>query len=923
MPETEGKTLTDRQSSGGVEAAQDILRRKNQPLSIFFSPRSVAVIGASETPGSVGRTVLWNLISNPFGGTVFPVSPKRPSILGIKAYPNVAAVPEPIDLAVIVTPARTVPGIMADCAQAGVRGAIIISSGFKETGHEGEKLEREILTHARRGGMRVIGPNCLGVMSPLTGLNATFAGAMARPGSVGFISQSGALCTAVLDWSLREMVGFSSFISIGSMVDVGWGDLIDHLGDDPRTRSIVLYMESIGDARSFLSAAREVALAKPIIVMKAGRTEAAARAAASHTGSMTGSDEILEAAFRRSGVLRVRHIGDLFYMAEVLAKQPRPRGPRLTILTNAGGPGVLATDALITAGGELAELSAESVEKLNELLPAHWSHNNPVDILGDAAPERYAKAVEILAQDPGSDGLLVVLTPQAMTDPTRTAEQLRPFARIESKPILASWMGGADVAAGESILNQYNIPTFPYPDTAARAFGYMWRYSYVLRGLYETPIPRPESEETVSYRTLADETIQLARRAGRTLLNEFESKKVLSAYGIPTVETRVAATEAEAVSAAAEIGYPVVMKVLSDSITHKSDVGGVCLNLCNASAVRRAYRSIRNAIAERAGSGRFLGVTVQPMIQHEGYELILGSITDPQLGPVLLFGLGGTMVEVYRDRALALPPLNTTLARRMMEQTRVFAALRGLRGRTPVDIGALEQLLVSFSQLVVEQHWIREVDINPLLASGNQLVALDARVAVHALDVRADDIPKLAIRPYPSQYAAPWTMKDGTPVLIRPIRPEDEPMMVRFHETLSERSVYFRYFHPMRLNLRVAHERLTRMCFIDYSREIALVVDYADTESNEHQILAVGRLIKMHSSNDGEFAILVSDQWQGRGLGVELLQRLIVIAREEKLIRMVADVLPDNQDMLRLCEKLGFKRKYWAEGGVVKAELEL
>ncbi len=915
--------MTNRPPSRSAEATHDVLRQKNQPLGVFFSPRSVAVIGASETPGSVGRTVLWNLISNPFGGTVFPVSAKRPSVLGIKAYPKVGAVPEPVDLALVVTPARTVPGIMAECAQAGVRGVIIISSGFKETGPEGEKLEQEILVHARQGGMRVIGPNCLGVMSPLTGLNATFAGAMARPGNVGFISQSGALCTAVLDWSLREMVGFSSFISIGSMADVGWGDLIDYLGDDPRTRSIVLYMESIGDARSFLSAAREVALAKPIIVMKAGRTEAAARAAASHTGSMTGSDEILEAAFRRSGVLRVTNIGDLFHMAEVLARQPRPRGPRLTILTNAGGPGVLATDALITAGGELAEISPDSMEKLNELLPAHWSHNNPVDILGDAAPERYAKAVEILARDPVSDGLLVVLTPQAMTDATRTAEQLRPFARIEGKPILASWMGGADVAPGESILNQSNIPTFHYPDAAARAFGYMWRYSYVLRGLYETPMPRPESQETVSFRTLADETIQQARRRGRTLLNEFESKKVLSAYGIPTVETRVAVSEAEAVSAAAGIGYPVVVKLLSDSITHKSDVGGVCLNLCNSTAVRRAYRAIRNAVAEKAGPGDFLGVTVQPMVQLDGYELILGSITDPQLGPVLLFGSGGRMVDIYRDRSLALPPLNTTLARRMMEQTRVFAALHGLRGQMPVDIGTLERLLVSFSQLVIEQHWIKEIDINPLLASGDRLVALDARVVVHDLDVREDDIPKPAIRPYPSHYASPWTMKDGTPILIRPIRPEDEPMMVRFHETLSERSVYFRYFHPMRLNLRVAHERLTRMCFIDYSREIALVVDYADTESNEHQILAVGRLIKMHSSNDGEFAILVSDHWQGRGLGQELLQRLIVIGHEEGLTRIVADVLPDNHDMLRLSEKLGFKRKYWAEGGVVKVELEL
>ncbi len=923
MKESDLKFSSGKPSASGIDDTSSHLRRRNQPLSVFFSPRSVAVVGASEAPGSAGRTVLWNLISSPFGGTVFPVNPKRPNCLGIKSYPSLSALPEPVDLAVIVTPAPTVPAILEECAVTGVKGAIIISAGFRETGPEGERFEQQIMTAARRGSVRVIGPNCLGVMSPITGMNATFAGGMARPGTVGFISQSGALCTAILDWSLREMVGFSSFISVGSMVDIGWGDMIDYLGDDPRTRAIVIYMESIGDARSFLSAAREVALTKPIIVIKAGRTDAAAKAAASHTGALTGSDEILDAAFRRSGVLRVQNISDLFYMAEVLARQPRPRGPRLTILTNAGGPGVLATDALITAGGELSELSNDTKEKLDELLPPHWSHNNPVDILSDATPDRYSKAVEILAKDPESDGLLVILTPQAITDPTRTAEQLRPFSRIEGKPILASWMGGADVAAGESILNRANIPTFPYPDTATRAFAYMWRYSYVLRGLYETPMPAAESEETVTSRTRAEEIIQHARQDGRILLNEVESKEVLAAYGIPTVETRVARTEAEAVAAAAAIGYPAVLKLFSESITHKSDVGGVRLNLCNASAVRKAYRDIKTAVTSKAGVGHFLGVTVQPMIQQDGYELIIGSITDAQLGPVLLFGSGGRLVEVYQDRSLGLPPLNTTLARRMMEQTRVFSALNGVRGREPVDIGGLEQLLVSFSRLVVEQRWIRELDINPLLASSNGLLALDARVVVYESGVDLADIPRPAIRPYPSHYVSPWTMNDGTPIQIRPIRPEDEPMMARFHETLSERSVYFRYFHPMRLNVRVSHERLTRMCFIDYSREIALVADYFDPISAEHVILAVGRLVRLHGSKDGEFAIVVSDLWHHRGLGKELLRRLIEIGRREKLSRIVADILPENHDMLRLCEKMGFARKYYTEAGVIRAELIL
>ncbi len=461
-----------------MDAANSLLRRRNQPLGVFFSPKTVAVLGATESAGSMGRTVLWNLVTNPFGGTVFPVNPERTSVLGIKAYPSIAAAPEKVELAVIATPPETVPRLITECVDAGVQGAIIVSAGFKEIGPDGLKLEEQILENARRGSLRIIGPNCLGVMSPLTGLNATFAVGMARPGNVAFISQSGALCTSVLDWSLREMVGFSCFISIGSMIDVGWGDLIDYLGDDQSTRSIVMYMESIGDARSFLSAAREVAFTKPIIVIKAGRTEAAVKAAASHTGALTGSDEVLDAAFRRGGVLRVNNISELFDMAEVLAKQPKPKGPRLAIVSNAGGPGVLATDALIRSGGELASLSQKSLTALDQLLPRHWSHNNPIDILGDASPERYVRSVEIAAKDPNTDGVLVILAPQANTDPTRTAEQLRPLARLDGKPILASWMGGVEVAAGEAILNRSNIPTFPYPDTAVRAFNYMWRYTY-------------------------------------------------------------------------------------------------------------------------------------------------------------------------------------------------------------------------------------------------------------------------------------------------------------------------------------------------------------------------------------------------------------------------------------------------------------
>jgi len=906
-----------------LEAAHDILRGRQHPLDVFFAPERVAVIGATENPGSVGRTLFWNLISNPFGGVVFPVNPKRSHVLGVKAYPNIRAVPEQIDLAVVVTPAVAVPKVVRDCVDAKVKAAIVISAGFKELGPEGAKLEQEILTEARRGKIRIIGPNCLGVMSPTTGLNATFAAAMARPGNIGFISQSGALCTAVLDWSLRELVGFSAFISIGAMADVGWGDLIDYLGDDPRTRSIMIYMESIGDARGFISAARDVALSKPIIVIKAGRSEAAAKAAASHTGTLAGSDEVLGAAFRRCGVLRVQTMGQLFYVAEVLGKQPRPKGPRLAILTNAGGPGVLATDTLIGVGGQLAELAPETLEALNGILPREWSHNNPVDILGDATPERYAKAVEIVSKDPNTDGLLTILTPQAMTDPTQIAEQLKPFAKLDGKPILASWMGGAGVAAGEHILNRSGIPTFAYPDTAARIFHYMWQYTYNLRGLYETPTLRTSLEEAAAGRAEAAKIIEEARKTGRTILTEVESKRLLAAYGLPTVETQVATSADEAATLAKKTGYPVVLKLHSETITHKTDVGGVKLNLTDADAVRKAYRAIEASVAEKAGAQHFHGVTVQPMVKLDGYELIIGSSLDVQFGPVILFGTGGQLVEVFRDRALALPPLNTTLARRLMEQTKIYAALKGVRGRKPVDLAELEQILVRFSHLVVEQRWIKEIDINPLLASENRLIALDARVVLHGPEVTEDALPKLAVRPYPAQYTSAWTMKDGTEVIIRPIRPEDEPLVVNFHHTLSEQSVYMRYFHMIALSQRIEHERLTRICYVDYDRELALVAEYKNPQTGEDEILGIGRLTKEPGTEEAQFAILVADPVQGKGLGSELLRRILDMGREEKVRLITAEILPDNYPMQRLCERLGFRLERDAEEGVVKARIEL
>ncbi|MBV8487876.1 MAG: GNAT family N-acetyltransferase, partial [Planctomycetaceae bacterium] len=642
-----------------------------------------------------------------------------------------------------------------------------------------------------------------------------------------------------------------------------------------------------------------------------------------HTGSLTGSDEVLDAAFHRVGVLRVNSISQVFDMAEVLSRQPRPKGPRLAILTNAGGPGVLATDALIDNRGELAPISAEMMTALSSFLPPSWSHSNPIDILGDADPKRYARTLEIIVKDPNIDGLLTILSPLVMTDPTATAENLRQYARISGKPMLASWMGGEAIEEGERILNQAGIPTYKYPDTAAQAFTLMWRSSYNLQGLYETPTLPADSEPAATARERAEAIIAAVRREGRCVLTEAESKQLLATYGIPTVRTAIAETPDAAVRFANDFGYPVALKLHSKTITHKTDVGGVQLSLRDADAVRAAFRAIQSSVRDCAGAEHFQGVSVQPMIKLEGYEIIIGSSPDPQFGPVLLFGTGGQLVEVFKDRALALPPLNTTLARRMMEQTKIYTALRGVRGRRPVDLAALEQLMVRFSHLVVEQKWIKEIDINPLLASPERLLALDARVILHGPDVRASDLIRPAIRPYPTQYISTWTAEDGTQFLLRPIRPEDEPLLVKFHATLSERSVSLRYFHAMKYTARVAHERLCRICFIDYDREMALVADRRNPDTGEHEILGIGRLSKIRGTNEAEFALVVSDAFQGLGLGSELLSRLLQVGRDENIDRIFGDILPENTEMQHICEKLGFKMSHNVKESLIRSWTEL
>lgn len=698
-------------------------------LESFFRPRSIALIGATDREGSVGRAIWENLYS--FGGVVFPVNGRRTEVLGVKAFPNIAALPEVPDLVIVVTPAAAVPQIVEEAGVVGVRAVVVISAGFKEMGAAGTQLEARVLDAARRHGVRVIGPNCLGLMVPHSSLNATFASSMAEPGRVAFLSQSGALCTAILDWSHEQRVGFSAFVSTGAMADVGWGDLIQYFGDDPYTESIVIYMESVGeDAAAFLVAVRAVAARKPVVVIKVGRTAEASLAAASHTGAMTGSDAVLDAALRQSGVLRVDTIEELFNMAEVLAKQPLPAGPRLAIVTNAGGPGALATDALVQGGGEVAPISAETLSALDAVLPPHWSHHNPVDVLGDADAVRFAQALRIVAQDESVDGVLAILTPQAMTYPTEMAREVALIAGQMGKPLLASWMGAQSVEAGRGVLNAAGIPTYDYPDEAALAFVRMRERSLRLCLLKETQ--QASATEKVALPEIIGTMIDTVLKEGRTLLTEAEAKLVLSAAGIPVVETRVAQDEEAAVAAAEALGFPVVVKLLSPTITHKSDCGGVQLHLMNAAAVHEAWQTIHDSVTALHGDEAFAGVTVQRMVMAKGTELILGASTDAQFGPVLLFGAGGTLVEVFQDRALVLPPLTHTLARHWIEQTKIAKVLHGVRGQSAVDLAALDEVLVNFARLVQQERRIVELDINPLLALPEGIVALDARIVIRS-----------------------------------------------------------------------------------------------------------------------------------------------------------------------------------------------
>ncbi len=880
----------------------------------IFRPRNIAVVGASSREGSVGHAIFRNLILGGFKGSVFPVNDRHRTVLNEPAYKSVKAIPQKVDLAVVATPIASAPSVIRDCAAAGVSGAVIISTGGKETGKTGLDLESVIRDEARKGGIRIVGPNCLGIYSAECAMNAHFASHIPLGGTMAFISQSGAICTSVLDLAVKERIGFKYFVSLGSMVDVEFGDMIDYLGADPDVSSIMMYVENLTRFRNFMSAARAVSRIKPIIALKAGRTRAGSRAASSHTGAMTGEDAVYDAAFKRAGVIRVQTFEELFDCAELLAKKPKISKQGLAVITNAGGMGVMAVDAMSDYDIAPANLSQQTVETLNTFLPAHWSHANPVDILGDADPERYRKTVETCMAAPEVKALLILLSPVAMTRPSDIAEAVIQVVKDKPFPVFTAFIGGFDVEIGRELFNQAGIPTFDSPERAIRAYMNLNRYSRNLELLQEIPAGL---DVKLDFRKKELETVLAYHLESESpMLTEKESKHILALYGIPVNPVESAAYEEEAVQKGEAMGFPLVMKIDSRNISHKSDVGGVILNITNADEVRRAYKAIMQGVAEKRPDAKLKGVTLQPMLEKPPCELILGARRDRDFGPVIMFGLGGVMTEIMSDRAIALPPLNRLLARRLMEETKIMRVLQGYRGMKPVNLQLLEEIIIRLSHLVSDYSEIEELDINPLFADGDLILAADARIRVSEARVRAPY--HLVISPYPNQYEDRVLIKSGDSLFIRPIRPEDAPHLIRLFEGLSPRAVYHRFFSPLK---QLPPSMLARFTQIDYDRSMALSA-FLQENGVEHMV-GVARFIGDTNPRCVEFAVMIEDGWQGKGIGAELMNRLIAIARERGVKTIRGIVLAENTQMLALGKKMGFDIQPAPDAGCYELKTEL
>lgn len=875
-------------------------RNALQQLDRLFKPQSIAVIGASVRLEKVGYVVMRNISEADYRGKLYAVNPKYSEVQGYPCVRSIHRVPVIVDLAIITTPARTIPDIVEECGESGVGGVVIISAGFREAGEEGSQLYERVLQIAKKYDVRILGPNSVGIINPHLNLNAAYVNRMALKGNIAFVSQSAALCASILDWSVEQHVGFSHFVSVGSMMDVNFADLIDYLGTDNTTSSILIYMESLAEARRFMSAARGFARSKPIIVLKSGKSKEGVAATLSHTGVLAGKDEVYETAFRRAGIIRVDRIAQLFHSAQALAMQPRPRGNRLAIVTNAGGPGVLATDALIKSGGQIATLSAKTMEKLNALLPSNWSHNNPVDVLDTASPDIYQQALEACLRDENTDGVLAIFTPQATTNSTETAQAVVKIAKDTRKPILACWMGEQDVAVGRQILEKGKVPYYRYPESAVDVFVKMYEYNRNLQSLYETPTETPH--EFLPNTNEARALIQSLLKNNTYQLTESEAKSLLRCYDIPVTVGEVIKDAAEAVAFAEAIGYPVALKIASRDIIHKSDVGGVELNLHTPSAVKKAFSEIQKKVGKLPPID---GILVEKMAA-KGYELLIGAHKDPVFGPVIAFGQGGISTEIIKDVQLGLPPLNMALARQVIENTRIYALLKGYRTVPAVDLEQLAFTLVKFSYLMMDFPEICEIDINPYISNEHGGVVVDAHIVLDPADAprRRHDYHHLVISPYPAKYNKQVQLKDGTPTLLRPIRPEDEPLVERMFQLLSKESLYYRFFGYVP---QVTHEFLARYTQNDYDREMAIIAEIE--EGGERKMIGVVRIIADAWMDSAEYAILIADPWQRQSLGYLLTDFILDIARDRGIRKIYASVLATNKGMIHLFEKRGFTIK--------------
>ena len=865
-------------------------------LKNILFPETVAVIGASNQAGSVGFSLMANLIGHGYSGTIYPVNPKHDSIQGVHAYKSVRDIPRKIDLALIATPAKTVPQVMEECGQAQVKGAVIVSAGFKETGEAGLQLENQVREIATKYGIRVIGPNCLGVINPRIKLNASFAIKLPQEGNIAFISQSGALCSSIIDWAESRGVGFSYFVSIGSMMDVDYADLIDYFGRDQKTSSIVIYMESVKNAKKFMSATSGFASLKPIVIVKSGRYEEGRKAVMSHTGAIAGSDDVYSAAFKRAGAVRVKEIDELFDISQKLAKGLLPKGPEIAIITNAGGPGVMAVDKIIEERGKLAVLSPETIKMLDEKLPPSWSRNNPIDVLGDAGADRYRHALEVCIKNREINGIVVILTPQSGTDPLGVAKTVVDVWKGSEKPITACWMGGPSVLDARKHLRENKIAVYPTPESAVMPLIIGYNYQRNLELLHETPVELSKgiNPDKAKLKAIIDGNV----KNGIYVLSERESKEFIHEYGLDTNHAVLARTNEDATKAAKDIGYPVALKIDSPQITHKTDAGGVMLGLYSDEEVGSAFNRIIENAKRYNPNAEIRGVAVMKMVTERGFELLLGSKRDEVFGQVIVFGAGGTLVEVLRDKSIGLPPLNQTLARRMMEETRLYNLLKnGSRDRKPANVMEIEKAIVNFSQLLIDFPEIIEVDINPLLASPERAIALDARIGLDRTMSKTDH-EHLSIVPYPKEYVEDYPLRSGETIRLRPIKAEDEPLVKELFGTFSEKTMHFRFFYALK---DISHEMLVRYCHTDYDREISIVAEY------EGKLIGMSRLSFDPGESSAEFSVVVSDDWQNKGVGYKLVKDIVEIGRKKKLDQVYATVIKENSSMKHVAQKLGFR----------------